>query len=522
MRNAMRTRAKKIEEFKPAQLLQILVGVVFGYFTTFCNYMVSFLPTPDNLGIRVVMVLASTVFVAFGIFLYLPADLIPLAGEGAMQAVSTVTKIEFSKVKIGFDCTMVLVSVITCLSFLHNLGSVGAGTVIAAFLVGTLVGIINRAFGRQRDVLLGKTEETEASGAVKQTDRCVITISREFGSGGREIGKFLARQLGFEYYDSELIRLAAEKSGYSPEYIEQNEQAIKNPVLHDFFAWYAGSLEESELPKVDQLFQKESQLIRELAQKGSCIIVGRLANYILKDMPTAYHVFIGADNASKVKRVSERDRLSEKMAASKVKKVNHERAVHCRHFTKTEWGNVKNYNLCIQSNDFGIEETAQIIQRLIQKKMAFLICNLDKETWDRYGGFGGKNFADVPKTGKYTYNQRSIPYEYNPEAYHMGTFNNKTYFDKIDAIRDNDIEKLNQILTKEDVANINADDFEKIRNDYEKYIQNVQDELPEMAAPYGLSGEAAQMMDLEGGANQFMTPLKGDFLEQLGILKEFK
>ena len=273
----MRTRAKKIEEFKPAQLLQILVGVVFGYFTTFCNYMVSFLPTPDNLGIRVVMVLASTVFVAFGIFLYLPADLIPLAGEGAMQSVSTVTKIEFSKVKIGFDCTMVLVSVITCLSFLHNLGS-----------------------------------------------------------GGREIGKFLARQLGFEYYDSELIRLAAEKSGYSPEYIEQNEQAIKNPVLHDFFAWYAGPLEESELPKVDQLFQKESQLIRELAQKESCIIVGRLANYILKDMPTAYHVFIGADNASKVKRVSERDRLPEKMAASKVRKVNHERAVHCRHFTKTE------------------------------------------------------------------------------------------------------------------------------------------------------------------------------------------
>lgn len=72
MRNAMRTRAKKIEKFKPAQLLQILMGVVFGYFTTFCNYMVSFLPTPDNLGIRIVMVLASTVFVAFGIFYICP------------------------------------------------------------------------------------------------------------------------------------------------------------------------------------------------------------------------------------------------------------------------------------------------------------------------------------------------------------------------------------------------------------------------------------------------------------------
>lgn len=148
--------------------------------------------------------------------------------------------------------------------------------------------------------------------------------------------------------------------------------------------------------------------------------------------------------------------------------------------------------------------------------------NMLPETWDRYGGFRGKNFADVPKTGKYDYNQRALPYAKNEAAYHTGIFNNKTYFDKIDAIRDNDIEKLNQILAKEDVVNINAEDFEKIRNDYEKYIQNVQDELPEMDAPYGLSGEAAQMMDLEGGANQFMTPLKGNFLKQLGILKKIK
>lgn len=307
------------KKFKPVQLLQVVIGVVFGYFTTFCNYMVSFLPTPENLGIRIIMVLASTVFVAFGIFLYLPADLIPLAGEGCMQAVSSVTHIEFSKVKIGFDCTMVLVSAITCLTLLHNLGSVGAGTIIAAILVGTLVGIINRAFGKQRDKLLGKTDETAAA-STESTSNYVITISREFGSGGREIGKILAEQLGFHYYDSELIRLAAEKSGYTPEYVEQNEQALKSPVLHDFFAWYAGPLEQTDLPKVDQLFQKESALIHELSQKNSCIIVGRLANYILKDLPTAYHVFISADATAETARVSARDNISPEAAAAKVKK----------------------------------------------------------------------------------------------------------------------------------------------------------------------------------------------------------
>lgn len=204
------------KKFKPVQLLQILVGIVFGYFTTFCNYMVSYLPTPHNLAIRIVMVLASTVFVAFGIFLYLPADLIPLAGEGCMQAVSTVTNLEFSRVKIGFDCTMVVVSAVTCLVMLHSLGSVGAGTIIAAILVGTFVGMINRTFGSQRDALLGKNEKAAAEAA----------------------------------------------------------------------------------------------------------------------------------------RVAERDHISADAAAAKVKKVNHERAVHCKHFTKTDWGNVKNYDLCIKSDVF--------------------------------------------------------------------------------------------------------------------------------------------------------------------------
>ena len=148
------------KNFKPVQLLQIPVGIVFGYFTTFCNYMVSFLSSPDNMLIRIIMLFASALFIAFGIFLYLPTDLIPLAGEGCMQAVSTVTHIEFSKVKISFDCAMVLVSALTCLAILHSLGSVGIGTIIAAVLVGTLVGLINRAFAKQRDQLLGKTTET--------------------------------------------------------------------------------------------------------------------------------------------------------------------------------------------------------------------------------------------------------------------------------------------------------------------------------------------------------------------------
>lgn len=149
------------KRFKPINLLQVVVGIVFGYFTTFCNYLATFLPSTDNIAMRIVLMLVSTVFIAVGIFFYLPANLIPLAGEGVMQAVSDVTKMEFSKVKIGFDCSMVIISVITCLICINSLGSVGVGTVIAAFLVGFNLGRVNKAFGAKRDKLLGKRTYTE-------------------------------------------------------------------------------------------------------------------------------------------------------------------------------------------------------------------------------------------------------------------------------------------------------------------------------------------------------------------------
>ena len=140
--------------FQIKNLLQVVVGVVFGYFTTFSNYLFSFLPTPDNLAVRLVMMLGSTVLIACGIFFYLPADIIPLAGEGAMKAISDTTNALFSKVKIGFDVTMAAVSLTACLIILKKFSSVGVGTVIAAVLVGAVLGVLNNLFGEKRDLLL--------------------------------------------------------------------------------------------------------------------------------------------------------------------------------------------------------------------------------------------------------------------------------------------------------------------------------------------------------------------------------
>lgn len=142
--------------FKPKNFLQIAVGIVFGYFTTFCNWCVSFLPSPENMLIRIVMLIISIVLIAFGIFLYLPADIMPLAGEGAMAAVSQLTEVPFPKVKVAFDISMVALSLVTCLLMLRSLGSVGIGTVAAAILVGITLGFITKLLGNRRDAVLNR------------------------------------------------------------------------------------------------------------------------------------------------------------------------------------------------------------------------------------------------------------------------------------------------------------------------------------------------------------------------------
>lgn len=143
------------KNFKLKSFLQVPVGIVFGYFTTFCNYLMTFIHTPQNMAVRLFMLLLSVVLIAFGLFLYLPADMIPLAGEGLTQAVSDSFGLDFPKVKVGFDVTLVTISLITCLAALHKIISVGIGTVIAAVMVGTVLSWFIKYFAGWRDKLLG-------------------------------------------------------------------------------------------------------------------------------------------------------------------------------------------------------------------------------------------------------------------------------------------------------------------------------------------------------------------------------
>lgn len=146
------------KEYKIINLLQIPIGIIFGLFLTFCGNLMNFFPDPPDMVLQFLLMLLSTVFVAFGVFLYVPTGFIPLAPEGFLVAASKLTKLKFGTVKVICDVLMVIISLITCLIAIKSLGSVGIGTIVAAILVGTEVKLFTKWLGDKRDRFIGRKQ----------------------------------------------------------------------------------------------------------------------------------------------------------------------------------------------------------------------------------------------------------------------------------------------------------------------------------------------------------------------------
>lgn len=195
----------------------------------------------------------------------------------------------------------------------------------------------------------------------KLKEHTIITISREYGSGGRYVGKLIADKLGIKLYDKEFIKELSEKTGLSPEFIEGNEQ--KRGALDSFNdGYYSG------LSNADQLFIEESNLIKEVASKESCVIVGRCADFILKNNDNVLNIFIYSDMKNKIERATKFYNLNEKEAEKEIKRINKLRSNHYQYYTGNEWKNPENYDLCINSDTLGVDKTADLICSMVETK----------------------------------------------------------------------------------------------------------------------------------------------------------
>ena len=197
---------------------------------------------------------------------------------------------------------------------------------------------------------------------IDDNQKIIITISREYGSGGRYIGKLVAEKLGIKLYDKEFVEKLAEETGLAEEYIESNEQ--KRDALAILNNGYYAGLNNS-----DDLFIKESELIKEVAEKESCVIVGRCADFILKDKENILKIFIDSSLQDKINRATEYYNLDKNKAQKEIKRINKLRENHYKYYTERDWKNPSNYDICINSDSLGIENAANLICELVNKKV---------------------------------------------------------------------------------------------------------------------------------------------------------
>ncbi|MGN0377982.1 MAG: AAA family ATPase [Butyrivibrio sp.] len=190
----------------------------------------------------------------------------------------------------------------------------------------------------------------------------IITISREYGSGGRFIGEEVAKELGFAYYDKDIIFEVAKQTGFASEYLENNAELAPKTGL---FAYSFVGRDSMGRSIEDMVYEVQRKVILELPEKGSCVIIGRNADYILRDRSDVLNVFIHGNTADKIKRIRDLYHVDEKEALRRIREVDKRRAANYRFYTEKTWGASQNYTLSLNSSELGYEKCMEIIKECV-------------------------------------------------------------------------------------------------------------------------------------------------------------
>ena len=197
-------------------------------------------------------------------------------------------------------------------------------------------------------------------------DNRVITIARSYGSGGRKMGKLLAKELGYEYYDREILRIASDASGISEElFAQMDEQHKRLPLFRIARELYTGEVippDSEDFISNENLFRYQAKIIRELASTRNCVIVGRCANYILRGRENVINVFVSAPVVDCVRRVMQADGLTLEEAEKKIRRIDKRRADYFKYFTGRQWHDAALYDLCLHTGHMREEKCIEIVK----------------------------------------------------------------------------------------------------------------------------------------------------------------
>ena len=356
------------KNFKAEYILQIPVSIAFGYFIDFTMY-IFFWVNPQNYLIKIVTLLIGCIILGFGVYIEVIADVVMLPGESFVRAIVQTWNTNFGTTKIVFDCSMTIIAGILSFVFSGKLNGVREGTVIAALLVG----FIARLFGKHLEFVKPflfpedykkENETTDNKSNDTTTHKNVIVIGRQYGCGGHDIGKMLAEKFGYEFYDQEIIKMIAGTTGMTPDFISKQEESMTNSFLYDFvnqMYLYKDKMEEA--PK-DKIFEAESKVIKDLAAKGNCVIIGRCSDYILRENKNVLKVFFLAPIEQRIQRIMKKSDITQKEAEQKIHKEDKRRADNYHYYTGRMWGMSSNFDITFNT-DLGINYIENCIEKAL-------------------------------------------------------------------------------------------------------------------------------------------------------------
>lgn len=356
------------------QLLQIAVSFLFGFYTDVTMWMTGLFQFDSSvLGyvMRFIQLCIGGGLLAYGIALEVKCDVLMLAGEGFPLAISKVVHADFGKVKIFSDTGLVIVGAIFSFIFIGgwHWDMIGVGTIFSMFYVGFMVRKFSPHF-RWIEPFFNVTPQTVISAPAEgsmETSPLVITISREYGSGGHEVGEKLAKKLGVKLYDKDLIDITAKELGYPRNFVQENEQNISTSKLWELI-FTDKSIPMSMNPSEDDaIFVSQSRTIKKVAMEESCVIVGRCANWVLRNDKNSFHVFVCSNITDAVKRVTGYINADSETAKLQIEKINKARANHYWQYTGGSWTDARNYDLVVNSSRISIDEIVEIIAQSVSR-----------------------------------------------------------------------------------------------------------------------------------------------------------
>lgn len=341
-------------------LLQIPISFCFGIFIDICMHHILFWLNPSTYPAMISALLVGCVILAVGIALEVKANAAMMAGEYFVKVITKRFHGEFGYIKLGFDVTLVAIACALSLIFMSGIYGVREGTVIAALIVGPIVHFVSPYY-RFLDRWINDSKLLEKAD-IKQNSNIIITIAREYGSGGHLLGEMLSKELGIKLYDKEFISMAAQRSGMDESFITKNEQSIPSFWLKCIMSKNSEQPIEGSLSSDDILFVAESKIIQELAEKEPCIIIGRCADFILKDYPKVLKVFCYSDIDNAVSRCISEYGIKRDNAESEIRRINRNRIHHYEYYTGQKWGEPHHYNLMLNTGTISLETACKLIK----------------------------------------------------------------------------------------------------------------------------------------------------------------